>query len=97
MAKQQTRKLDPAAPSVFDEEAGTVATLEPAAAPVAAVLATPPPPPTPGLFHVALACPTPLKYQGMDIEAESESEAQAKFDAANGISGSDHTYTVTRL
>lgn len=87
-----------AAPQVFDEEAGTVKVLsdvpaesESADGEAVAEFAAP------VRYRVSLSCPTPLAHQTLTVEARSDAEARAAFNAANGISGSDHTYTVTRV
>jgi hypothetical protein len=46
-------------------------------------------------YFVRLHCPTPIATpEGMHLAARNDSEAKAKFCDHNGLSGSDHDWTV---
>lgn len=51
----------------------------------------------PGRYRVSLDCPTPLAHASLEVEAATPEEARALFDQSNGISGSEHAYTVTKV
>ena len=56
-----------------------------------------PEPATARQYRVRLNCPTPLAHRELTVEARNKTEAQAKFMAANGISGSSHNWTVEEV
>lgn len=47
--------------------------------------------------RVSLAASTPLLHATLDVVADTDADAITKFNTANGISGSDHPYTVEVL
>lgn len=57
-------------------------------------LEEPPPPPR---YRVRLQALTPLAQPEMEIVAANETEARDMYMAANGISGSEHPWEITRL
>lgn len=48
-------------------------------------------------YKVALVCPTPLLHKELVVEADTEDQARSEFCKANGISGSIHPWTITRV
>ena len=48
-------------------------------------------------WDVSLNCPTPLAFKTLRVQAATEQEAWEKFMAANGICGSQHDRTITRV
>lgn len=48
-----------------------------------------------GEFSVTLHASTPLRANPLRVKASSEQDAIKAFNAANGISGSDHRYEVS--
>lgn len=48
-------------------------------------------------FKVSCDCPTPLVDSELCLRAEDEKVAWVKFCAHNGISGTDHDYSVDEM
>jgi len=48
-------------------------------------------------FEVSVDCPTPLEFNPAVINAADESQAWQRFCLKNGISGTDHSKTITPL
>lgn len=67
------------------------------ASPIAPVQESPVRPSSPARWSVTLTCPTPLAHPTLEVEASCEAEAKQKFFDANGISGSEHSLTITRI